>query len=118
MRALDGEYLLDDLVDDISNVELKMDSLYLPKGNVLESYAMQIDLEFEEQSATSIYPHLLDAVMVKLLSSYSAWSTTGSERVSPCIFTVQNLPSVSRLPAMLDGNWHEWGWQQPYQLNM
>ena len=118
LRALDGEYLLDDLVDDISNVELKMDSLYLPKGNVLESYAMQIDLEFEEQSATSIYPHLLDAVMVKLLSSYSAWSTTGSERVSPCIFMVQNLPSVSRLPAMLDGNWHEWGWQQPYQLNM
>lgn len=116
LSALDGELLLDDLVEELANVELNLDTAYLSSGVLLESYATQIDIEFEEQSATSVYPYILDAMLVKTLSSYSAWTTSGSDRIGPCLFTVQGLPAVSRLPAMLDGQWQHWGWQQPYML--
>ena len=118
LRALDGELLLDELVAELSEVDPGFESGYLPNGALLESYALHINLEFEEQSVSSVYSHFLDAIMVKLLSSYSAWSTTGSERVLPCLFSVQSLPTVARLPAMLDGNWQQWGWHQPYSLQM
>ena len=116
LHALNGEILLDELVQELEGVGLHLDTAYAPTGVLVESYAMQIDMEFEEQSAVSAYPCMLDALLVKLLSSYSLWSTTGSERVAPCVFDVQGLPSVGRLPAMLDGQWQQWGWTQPYAL--
>jgi len=114
LRALDGELALDDLVQELAGVKLSPESVYTAKDALTESAAMQVDMEFEEQSAASAYPCMLDAVFVKLLSSYSIWSTTGSERVSPCVFNAQGLPAVSKLPAMLDGQWRQWGWTQPY----
>lgn len=116
LRALEGEIELDDLVQALTEVTGPQDSVYASSGTITGSYAMQIDMEFEEQSAASAYPYMLDALLVKLLSSYSIWSTTGSERVAPCVFDVQGLPAVSKLPAMLDGQWQHWGWTQPYAL--
>jgi len=117
LAALDGDFLADELQSELSGVELILDSSYVPKGELLDSYALHIELELVEQSASSIYPHFLDAILHKILSSYSTWTTLGSERVAPCLFSVQNLPSVARLPAMLDGDWRKWGWHQPYTLN-
>ncbi len=116
LRALDGEIVLDDLVQELAGVKLGLESAYTARDALTESVAMQVDMEFEEQSAASAYPCMLDAVLVKLLSSYGIWSTTGSERVPPCVFSVQGLPAVSRLPAMLDGQWRQWGWTQPYVM--
>lgn len=116
LSALNGEISLDELVQALAEVKLYLDAAYTPAGMPLESYAMQVEMEFEEQSAASVYPCMLDALLVKLLSSYSVWSTTGSERVAPCVFDVQGLPAVSKLPAMLDGQWQQWGWMQPYML--
>lgn len=116
LRALDSELALDDLVQELAQVPLNPESVYAAADRLTEPAAMQIDMEFEEQSAASVYPGMLDAVLVKLLSSYSIWSTTGSERVAPCVFSVQGLPAAGRLPAMLDGQWRQWGWAQPYRL--
>jgi len=116
LRALDCELQLDDMVTELANLELQFESSYEPGGMVLESYAVHIDMEFEEQSTTSLYPYLLDAMLVKTLSSYSAWATAGSEHVAPCLFTVQGLPPAGKLPALLDGQWRHWGWQEPYRL--
>jgi type VI secretion system protein ImpM len=116
LRALDGEIALDDLVQELAGVELDPQSAYAATDALRESTAMHVDMEFEEQSAASVYPSMLDAVLIKLLSSYSVWSTTGSERVAPCVFNVQGLPGVNRLPAMLDGQWRQRGWTQPYAL--
>ena len=116
LLALNGEIELDDLVQALAEVKFPLDSAYTATGKLTDSYAMQIDMEFEEQSAASAYPYMLDALLVKLLSSYSIWSTTGSERVAPCVFDVQGLPAVSKLPAMLDGQWQQWGWTQPFML--
>jgi type VI secretion system protein ImpM len=116
LRALNSEILLDDLVQELAGVKHHLESAYVVTDKLTESGAMQIDMEFEEQSAASVYPCMLDAVLAKMLSSYSIWSTTGSERVAPCVFNVQGLPGVSKLPAMLDGQWRQWGWMQPYTL--
>lgn len=116
LRALDGELALDDLVQELARVQLSIESAYAVKDPLMESSAMQVDMEFEEQSAASVYPCMLDAVLCQLLRNYSVWSTTGSEHVAPCVFNVQGLPAANRLPAMLDGRWREWGWTQPYAL--
>ena len=116
LRALNDEIALDDLVQELTEAKLHLESAYAATSKLTDSYAMQADMEFEEQSAASVYPSMLDALLVKLLNSYSIWSTTGSERVAPCVFDVQGLPTVSKLPAMLDGQWQQWGWAQPYTL--
>lgn len=114
LLALDGEILLDELVAELTTVELAPDAGYTGSATKLDSYAMQFDLGVDAQSPAAIYPCMVDALLVKLLSSYSVWSTTGSERVAPCVFDSPGLPAVSKLPAMIDGQWQQWGWQQPY----
>ncbi len=116
LQALDGQYTVDDLVDELSKLSLNPQSNYVSSGTTLESNSIQINMDFEEQSPTSIYPYLLDSLLVKSFSSYSVWTTRGSERIAPCLFGVQGLPSVSKIPAMLDGQWTQWGWPQTYLL--
>lgn len=118
LTALDGDIALDDLVDALAAVQLNVDSSYIAKGAMLESYSVQVDIEFEEQSVSSVYPYILESMLTKTLNSFSAWTTSGSDRIAPCLFTTQGLPAASRLPAMLDGNWLQWGWQQPYALQL
>lgn len=114
LGALNADLALDDLIDELAAVELRVEPAYGAAGEWLDSYAVHMAMGADAQSPTSVYPCLLDALLTKLLSSYSVWSTTGSERVAPCVFEVQGLPAVSKLPAMLDGEWQHWGWQQPY----
>jgi type VI secretion system protein ImpM len=73
-------------------------------------------MEFEEQMPVSVYPYLFDSVLRNTFSSYSIWSTSGSELVEPCLFLTQGMPQISGLPAMMDGQWQHWGWQQTCQI--
>jgi type VI secretion system protein ImpM len=116
--ALDEELTVDDLSEMLSELDVNIDSQYVPSGINIESYAMHMELEFEEQSVVSIYPHMLDTLMMKVLNSYSIWNTMGSEHVAPGIFSVQGLPSVNKLPSMLDGKWQQRGWSEPYTLRI
>lgn len=116
LRALESELSLEELVDALEHSGAVLDSAYQLTGDASDSSDMHIDMEFEEQSVLSAYPVLLDALLARQLNSYSVWSTDGSERVAPCVFSVQGLPSVGKLPAMLDGQWQYWGWRQPYVL--
>lgn len=113
LTALDGEVPLDELVDALTSIERGPAPVYVATGERFDSCALQIAVG-AGASPASVYPALLDALLVKLASSYSVWSTAGSDRVAPCLFSVQGLPPVSKLPAMLDGEWRHWGWQQPY----
>lgn len=116
LQALDGQFVVDDLVEELCKLNLNPQSNYVSSGTMLESNAIQINMDFEEQSPTSIYPYILDSLLVKSFNSYSIWTTRGSERIAPCFFGVQGLPSVSKIPAMLDGQWAQWGWPQTYLL--
>lgn len=116
LGALNSEIALDDLVEELGKIELNIDSVYTPADPLTDPTGMQVELEFEEQSSATAYAQMLDAVLAKTLNYYSIWSTTGSERVTPSVFYTQGLPTPAKLPAMLDGHWQEWGWQQPYAL--
>ena len=96
---------------------IEYQSDYSRSGFNMESDGFQFDMEFEEQSTSSVYPLLLDTVMTKLFQSYSVWQTTGSDCIKPCLFSSQGLPGVQKMPAMLNGDWQGCGWQQPYALN-
>jgi type VI secretion system protein ImpM len=118
LQALDGELNADDLMQQINSVDMQLDASYTRNPNRTSGDAMVIDMEFEEQSAATAYAYLLDSLLVQDGHSYSAWSTSGSERVMPCVFTSRNLPAIDGSAAMLDGRWQHWQWRQPYSLNL
>jgi len=117
LGALDGEIIIDDLVLTLETMTIEYQSDYSRSGFNTESDGFQFDMEFEEQSVSSVYPLLLDTAMTKLFKSYSVWQTIGSDYVKPCLFSSQGLPGVQKMPAMLNGNWNGCGWYQPYSLN-
>lgn len=116
LAALDGEILIDDLVNELENNVVEHHSDYHRNGFSMDSDGFQFDMEFEEQSVSSVYPLLLDSVMTKSFQSYSVWQTSGSECIRPCLFSTQALPSVQKMPAMLNGDWQGCAWQQPYHI--
>ncbi|WP_444993967.1 type VI secretion system-associated protein TagF [Aliikangiella sp. IMCC44359] len=116
-QALDGELDVDELMDAIDETPLNYNMLYNRVEHISNQSSAVINLELEEQSPALVFPHLLDSFLLASLSSYSAWTTVGSERVEPCISITQSLPKIGGIAAMLDGQWSQWNWQQPYSLN-
>lgn len=118
LQALNGEMTIDDLSARINSVDLMIHSSYKQTRPTAASHTtLQIDMEYEEQLPLSVYPYLFNTVLQGSLASYGVWTTSGSERVQPCLFLTQSMPPISALPAMLDGQWQQWGWQQPCSLN-
>lgn len=56
-------------------------------------------------------PALVRELMERLFFAYSLWWTAGSTRVSPTLLICQGLPPPEGYAAMLDGEWHQWGWE-------
>jgi len=114
LQALDDQFSVDELVDKASLIEFNSTMSYLKTGQLMDANALHINMQFAEKSPMSVYAHFLDSLLLKTMNSYSMWATAGSERISPCLFNVQNLPSVSNIPAMMDGQWPHRGWSQTY----
>lgn len=114
LQALDGDFTADELLDEISNVEIRHNDIYLKQAGLVNKNPVVITMDFEEQQPSSVSGYMLDAILQKSVISYSAWSTQGSEHVLPSIFYSQGLPSINGIEAMMNGNWR---WQQPYQIN-
>jgi len=117
IEALDAEATVDELIEQIELLDLAVESEYQNTGMPLNNNSFQINMAFTEQPVSSVFPQLLDSILLKAFNSYSTWTTLGSERVEPCLFSVQGLPDVSGLAAMMDGHWEHWAWQQPYIMN-
>ena len=118
LQALNGEMSIDDLSAQINSLDLMVHSSYAHNRLLGEANtaALQIDMEYEEQLPLSVYPYLFNSVLQGGFASYGVWTSSGSERVQPCLFLTQSLPPISGLTAMLDGQWQHWGWQQPCRL--
>lgn len=116
LRALDGELVIDDLVDVINREAPLIDTVYAKRGRAENVTSTVVNVEFENQSPLSTMPFFLDACLQEMLSSYSVWSTSGSDYVEPCVFVSKGLPPISGIAAMLDGRWNDWHWRQPYIL--
>lgn len=117
LKALDGQLVLDDLLEEINVTPLNKSIIYMPdtQKNIHQQGTL-IKMDFEEQSPRSVLSYMLDASIKETLSSYSVWSTQGSQRVDPCLFYSRGLPQVRGISAMMDGQWAQWGWHEPYSL--
>ncbi len=118
IQALETEMPADDVIQQLHTLQLVFDSHYIKTQTTMDDSSQVIKLLSDEEQASTLYSYLLDSTLRKTFSSYSAWSTQGSERVEPCVFTVQGLPGINGIPAMMDGQWDHWRWNQPYVLNV
>lgn len=116
LRALNGELAIDDLVSVINGETSLMETIYTKHGRADNIANTVVNVEFEEQSPLSTMPFFLDGCLQELLSSYSVWSTRGSDLIEPCVFVAKSLPAIGGIAAMLDGRWSDWNWRQPYEL--
>ncbi|WP_415226553.1 type VI secretion system-associated protein TagF [Psychromonas sp.] len=119
LQALEGEFSIEELLAQANHQQLMVPMAYRKTGQQAKAASLKIDFQFEEELPSNAYAHLLDSLLTATINSYSAWSTSGSENLSPCLFTVQGLPPASQIPAMMDGQWARWGWPQAYdQANL
>jgi len=118
LDALDAQLDVDELMTVVDEIELNQHTAYDNVQRLENHSSTVISMEFEEQSPSSVYPHFLDSFLSLTLASYSVWTTTGSERVEPCMSITQGLPKIGGIASMLDGQWSYWNWQQPYKLRL
>jgi len=115
LQALTGDVTVDDLIQEIEKIEITHNIIYSKSDEVNDNTPVVVAMDFEEQSPSSVSEYVLDIYSQQLHASYSAWSTSGSERVSPNLFISQGLPPIKGVSAMMDGQWE---WQQPYKLSV
>lgn len=112
--ALEGQLQLDELLDHINALPLIINASYQtqasphsPMGTVTRSASSTCN-------ANELYPLLLDTTLKQLHTSYSLWSTAGSQYVEPCMFACKAMPATSGIAAMLDGDWGQSRWCEPF----
>jgi type VI secretion system protein ImpM len=116
LKALDGQTTIDELIQDVNSVSLDQTLVY---SCGIPSYSQKgavIAMDFDVHSPRSVLAPLFHSALKEGLSSYSVWTTQGSELVEPCLFYCAGLPSLQNLSAMLDGQWVARGWNQPCRL--
>jgi len=116
LQALEEQFSVDELVDKINDVNIDFTLSYTKTGQQFDTRSIHMNMEFDEQSPLSVYAGFLDSVMLKVMNCYSIWATRGSEKISPCLVNVKNLPAASQLSSMMDGQWAYRGWPQPYSV--
>jgi len=116
LKALDGQVAIDDLINDLNSLSLDQTVTYnCGPSNSYQKGAV-IAMGYEVSSPASVLAPLFHSMLKENLSSYSVWTTEGSELVEPCLFYCAGLPSLQNLAAMLDGQWAARGWNQPCRL--
>lgn len=107
LGVLDAEFERDTL-------DAEADALALPPpgdsaGTSLSGEAWRLGL----RDGGSLGP-ALDVLTQRLLTAqmgiYSLWWTGGSQRLTPSLLVARGLPAARQFPALLDGQWRQWGW--------
>lgn len=117
LQALDNQLSLEEMIEQSHHEQYLTPLIYNKTGLPMQPGVLKIDFDTPNASINQGYAHLLDSLLSSQHQSYSVWSTSGSEKIHPCLFSVAGLPSVSQLPAMMDGHWAHWGWPQTYMIN-
>lgn len=115
LQALHGELNADDAIQAINEVPLSIEQAY-QKRLVNHSLNMVVAVRDEQSNHMSVMPQLFESCLNSMMTSFSVWSTEGSEYVAPCVLSTQNLPVISGIAAMLDGQWQQWQWQEPFYI--
>ncbi len=91
-------------------IDSSSDSLHDFTAGSNESLVIREPLPEDDTSVQSLYPDLLNSILLESGFAYSLWRTNGSEKVTPSLLLAQGLPPVRSMGALLDGNWSHWGW--------
>jgi type VI secretion system protein ImpM len=117
LSALEGQLTIDDLLEELNQFEADSPALYHLNNESHHETASVITIGSEDQAPQLIFSALLNVTLKEKLSSYSVWSTKGSNFVEPCLFYSRGLPPLKNVAAMLDGQWGPRGWREPCLLN-
>jgi type VI secretion system protein ImpM len=66
--------------------------------------AMHVEMRDLDQMPEAI-AHLGSSLLAVYLSTYSLWSTSGSERVQPCLLLYPGLPPAASFADLISGQW-------------
>jgi len=113
LQALYDNTDIEELNSNIENTKIIHNNIYEKQSDNIKSEPLVISMEFEEQRPCSMSDYLLESMFLKSKSSYSVWTTKGSDKVSPSVFISQGLPDIKGISGMING---VWTWQQPYKL--
>ncbi|VAW89038.1 hypothetical protein MNBD_GAMMA17-1823 [hydrothermal vent metagenome] len=116
LQTLDEQYQVDELIEKIDAIESGSQLSYQKSIQNIGTDSIQINMTTAEASSGTAYSCLLDSLLTTTHNSYSVWSTQGSELITPCLLATQGLPSIDKIPAMIDGQWADSGWAQPYRM--
>jgi type VI secretion-associated protein, BMA_A0400 family len=121
LQALEGEMDIETLLEDINSAAIVANPAYTKTENLFGGAnpvsPLLVRQQGEDLSPLAGLPALLDASLRNSYASYSMWSTRGSEFVEPCLFVGRGLPVTTGSAAMLEGQWQNWDWPEPYYLN-
>ncbi|MFT5083870.1 MAG: type VI secretion system protein ImpM [Lentisphaeria bacterium] len=116
LKALYGQLQLEGLVEELNDINPMVKSVYIKNAPLEHLNNLVIKNASVEQAPQTILPYMLDACLVQSLKSYSVWSTKGSELIEPCMFVSKGLPQLGGIAAMMDGQWAQRNWQEPFTL--
>lgn len=117
LTALDESIDVDTLVTAVDVLPVPLSESYQPTYNLGEMGPMIFGLPSADgEQVKSAMPYMLNAALTTGLSSFSLWQTSGSELISPVLFSCQGLPPIGSIASMLDGQWQQRNWKIPYNI--
>lgn len=116
LSALDGSVDADVLIEAVNNIELSVNECYQPTFNLGEMGPMLFGLNSSDDQLQVALPYILNAALTSGLSSFSLWQTSGSQLISPMLFSCQGLPPIGSIASMIDGQWQQRDWKIPYNI--
>ncbi len=116
LTALDGSVDADELISVVTEIPLSITQSYEATFNLGEMGPMLFGLNAgeDENILSTAMPFMLNAALASGLSSFSLWQTSGSQLISPLLFSCQGLPPIGNVASMLDGQWSQRDWKIPY----
>jgi len=118
LSALDGSIDADGLIAAANGIELRVVDNYQPTFNLGDMGPMLFGLNSSDEQIQTALPYMMNAALTSGLSSYSLWQTSGSQLISPMLFTCQGLPPIGSIASMIDGQWQQREWKIPYNLQL
>lgn len=117
LEGLEGHLDVDEIYAELSSIKMLNTVSY--ETNTQQDQAgsshLSIEMDFDEQLPSSVYPALLDYLLRKDGQSYSIWHTQGSDIVNPCMLLSKGLPPARGLTALIDGQWQQHNWFMPIE---
>jgi len=116
LSALDGSIDADALVAAVNEINIQAEEDYEATFNLGEMGPMLFSLNGQSEQMQRALPYMLNAALTSSLSSFSVWQTSGSQLISPMLFSCQGLPPIGSIASMIDGQWQQRDWKIPYNM--